>query len=90
MTEYIILLQALFFFEYFSKLYVLTLAMMSQQSQTTDETEVDLQPNTWDSPGELAGNSIDSLALRITCPPQYNILPPETVVGLLCSGYWGY
>jgi len=34
---------------------------MSQQSQTTDATEVDMQPNTWDFPGELPGNSIDSL-----------------------------
>ena len=36
---------------------------MSQQSQTTDATEVDIpvQPNSWDFPGELLGNSIDSL-----------------------------
>ena len=34
---------------------------MSQQSQTTDATEVDIQPNSWDFPGELPGNSIDSL-----------------------------
>jgi len=47
---------------------------MSQQSQTTDATEVDLQPNTWDFPGELPGNSIDSLALSITCASQYSIL----------------
>jgi len=47
---------------------------MSQQSQTTDATEVGLQPNTWDFPGELPGNSIDSLALPITCAPQSNIL----------------
>ena len=34
---------------------------MSQQSQTTDATEVDIQPNSWDFPVELPGNSIDSL-----------------------------
>ena len=34
---------------------------MSQQSQTTDATEVDIQPNSWDFPGELPGNSIDLL-----------------------------
>ena len=34
---------------------------MSQQSQKTDATEVDIRPNSWDFPGELRGNSIDSL-----------------------------
>jgi len=34
---------------------------MSQQSQKTDATEVDMEPNTWDLPGELPGNSTDLL-----------------------------
>jgi len=34
---------------------------MSQPSQTTDATEVDLQPDSWDFPGELPGQSMESL-----------------------------
>ena len=34
---------------------------MSQQSQTTDVTEVDSKPSSWDFPGELPGQSMESL-----------------------------
>ncbi|PUU83593.1 hypothetical protein B9Z19DRAFT_1118946 [Tuber borchii] len=34
---------------------------MSQQSQTTDATEIDLQPNSWDLPGDLPSQSMESL-----------------------------
>lgn len=39
----------------------LVTVIMSQQSQTTNTSEVDVQPNTWDFRGELQGNSINSL-----------------------------
>ena len=34
---------------------------MSQQSQTTDATQVDSKPSSWDFPGELPGQSMESL-----------------------------
>jgi len=34
---------------------------MSQQWQTIDATKVDLQPDSWDFPGELPGQSMESL-----------------------------
>ena len=41
---------------------------MSEHSQTTDATEVDMQPNSWDLPGDMPGNSIEELGSRYLQP----------------------
>jgi len=54
-----------FSFEYFQKSFALiTVTVMSQQSQRSNVTEVDLQHNAWDFPEGSPGNSNDPLESR--------------------------
>ena len=45
---------------------------MSQQSQTTDATEIDTQPTAWDFPEEIPTQSMESLGSGYLQPISEN------------------